>query len=37
MAVEVNCTRAREEYGDVLDAYLLLPFSVTQLLIVLER
>jgi CheY-like chemotaxis protein len=37
MAAEVNCTRARQEYGDVLDDYLLMPFTVTQLLNVLER
>jgi hypothetical protein len=35
-AVEINCTRAREEYGDVLDAYLVMPFTVTQLVHVLE-
>jgi CheY-like chemotaxis protein len=35
MAVEVNCTWARQDFGDVLDAYLVLPFTVSQLIEVL--
>jgi CheY-like chemotaxis protein len=36
MAVEFNCTWARQTYGDVLDAYLELPFTIPQLLEVLQ-
>jgi DNA-binding NtrC family response regulator len=32
MAAWVNCEWARQEYGDVLDAYLAMPFTVSQLL-----
>jgi CheY-like chemotaxis protein len=37
MAVALNCEAAREVYGDVLDAYLVLPFSVHGLLKVAGR
>jgi len=36
-AIQANCDAARQKYGDVLDRYLVMPFTVSSLLAVLEH
>ncbi len=35
-AINANCDAARQKYGDVLDRYLVMPFTVWDLLAVLD-